>query len=195
MRLSRDRNAYSHLNGFFLKLAILERRNAIRKHRDAVGDDRCWLDDYGVWYMVAEAPCVPVYPPAFEEAMRLCRQFYDLRRVKTLDPVPPDAILDYSLWDDDLACMTKDRLLDALEQIQNVIWRHYDIGERLRTIEDDRVLYAVLPEKIPGDLRLPLEDEFLGQSRAPHAGCPAFWRSHDTCPVRCHNLHAWGPCE
>lgn len=195
MRLSRDRNVYLHLNGFFLKLAILERRNAIRKHRDAIGDDRCWVDDYLVWQMVVEVPCVPIMPPDFETAMNLCRQFYHLRRAETLDPMPDDAVLDYGLWDDDLAEITKDRLLDKLDEIQRVIWRHYDVGDRPRTIEDDRMLYAILPEKVPGDLRLPPEDEFLGEVLAPVAGCPAFWRSHGTCPVSCHNLHAWGPCE
>ena len=37
-------------------------------------------------------------------------------------------------------------------------------------------------------------EEFIGEAKAPHAGCPAFWRSHANCPVERHNLHRWGPC-
>ncbi len=72
---------------------------------------------------------------------------------------------------------------------------HRDISGRPRTIEDDRVLYSVLPEKIPADFRLPPRSEFLGEVRSPHAGCPAFWRSHNGCSATRHDLHQWGPCK
>lgn len=62
------------------------------------------------------------------------------------------------------------------------------------TADDDRALYAILPEKMPADLRLPPEDHFLGETKSPDAGCPAFWRSHDGCGPEC-NLHQWGPCK
>jgi hypothetical protein len=89
--------------------------------------------------------------------------------------------------------MTREELALEHARLGAAILRHRDIADRPRTADDDRALYAVLPEKLPADFRLPPEDEFLGEAKAPHAGCPSFWRSHAACPAA-HDLHRWGPC-
>lgn len=182
------------LNASVLKEVIIERRRVIRVHRDALGDNRCWLDDYLVWAMLDDSPDSPTVVSPFETAMQLCRQFYIWRRAEIADPVSADAILDPNLWDKDLDQMSNADLFEELARIQNVIRQHRDINGRLRTVEDDRALYTVLPEKVSADFRLPAEPDFLGEAKAPLAGCPAFWRSHQGCPAPCHNLHQWGPC-
>lgn len=177
-----------------LRDLILERRLAIRTHRDQRGDDRCWLDDYVVWAMLEDSPCAPTVLPSFETGMQLCWQFYHWRRAEVADLVPADAILDSNLWDNDLEQMSAGQLFEELARIQSAIRQHRDINGRLRTIDDDRLLYMILPEKISADFRLPAEQDFLGEAKAPSAGCPAFWRSHSCCLVLHHNLHQWGPC-
>lgn len=177
-----------------LRLAIIERRNAIRGHRDQKGDDRCWLDDYLVWAMLEDSSSKPPPLPPVEEAMKNCCAFYCMRRSDTPDPLPKGAILDRDKWDNDLGRMNKQELMEELGRIQLAIACHRDVEGRLRTIDDDRALYSTLPEKIPADFRLPAEAEFLGTAKAPHAGCPSFWRSHANCEKPC-NLHSWGPCK
>lgn len=189
MRLPCNRDLLLKLDSYHLHAAILERRVTIRNHRDTRGDDRCHLDDYLVWEMLDDSPAIPISPPPFEEAMALCRQFFYLRRAHAPDPMPFDVINDPKQWDNDLVPMTYYQLLVELICIQKVIRTHRDIGNRPRTIDDDRMLYSVLPEKIPADFRLPSEDEFLGEAKTPHAGCPAFWRSHDAYPHSRHDLH------
>lgn len=195
MRLSRNRTALLDLSVNDLKTAILKRRGVIRAHRDMRGDDRCWADDYFVWAMIDGCPMLPTALPSLEEGMRVCRQFYQWRRAQIIDPMPIDAIVNRNLWDNDLVYMTRGQFLDELVRIQNGIHAHFAIGDRPRTLEDDRALYALLPEKLPADFVLPPEDEFLGESKAPLAGCPSFWKSHKNCPAALHNLHQWGPCR
>ena len=180
-----------------LKAAILERRLAIRNHRDQKLDDRCWLDDYDVWIMLEYSVLGPTQLSLhFDEMIEICTCFYGFRRAELPDPIPPDAIVNEALWDLDLEGASEAELLDKLLQIQNAIRAHYDIGLRPRTIDDDRQLYAVLPEKLPADFRLPKREEFLGDAAAPNAGCPSFWRSHQKCLRECDSctLSAWGPC-
>jgi hypothetical protein len=174
-----------------LRQSILGYRWAIRRHRDTLGDDRCWLDDYLVWGVLEDSPPTPDNPPPFDEAMRLCRQFYTYRRSETADPVPTDAIRDPAHWDDDLASMTEVQLTVELDRVLAAVRTHRDVPG-VRTIDNDRALYAVLPEKLPADFRLTPEPEFLGGIK-PGAGCPNFWKSHLGCTCA-HDLHRWGPC-
>lgn len=194
MRLSCERNILKHLSPSQLREAIFERRKLIRKHRDERGDDRCWLDDYSVWGMLEDSSPRPTAPLPFEEVMGKCRDFYCCRRAEAPGAVPDFAIRDPLHWDDDLIRASEEELLGELLHIQEAIRRHRDIEGAPRTILDDRMLYAILPEKIPADFRLPPEDEFLGEARAPKAGCPSFWRSHAACPAP-HDLSHWGPCR
>ncbi len=174
---------------------IKKYRTAIRNHRDQVGDDRCWVDDWSVWSVLEGSKPEPQKPPSFEEAMRCCRSFWIYRKSALPEPQHADAITDPAHWDDDLKSMNDEALKKEEARIEKAIKIHRDIDERERTIDDDRVLYAILPEKIVADFRLPTEDEFLGEKRAPHAGCPSFWRSHQGCACEKHNLHTWGPCK
>jgi len=175
-----------------LKNKIILVRTALRaEHRDVKGDDRCWIDDYSIWKFSRSRPILVKPTPV--EAMRRCILFYHLRRAEFPDPIPSDAILERSRWDEDLEGICRYQLSDKLEQTVNFIEHHYQTS-RIRPLQlrDDRLLYEVLPEKIPADFRLPSEEEFLG--RAKHgAGCPNFWDSHADCGRNC-NLHQWGPC-
>jgi hypothetical protein len=83
-------------------------------------------------------------------------------------------------------------MMAEMARLKHAIRTHRDIKDRPRSIEDDRVLYAVMPEKIPGNFQLPPIDEFLGRAKEG-AGCPTFWESHEKCVGGC-NVHAWGPC-
>lgn len=195
MRLPRDMVSLSKLEIAKVRRAILERRKEIRGHRDAKLDDRCWADDYLVWTFVEGLPLYLCQFPPFNDAMKKCVEFYNFRRADTLDPIPTGANFDPATWDDDLKRMGASELLDELIKIQEAIYIHGTISGRPRTADDDRKLYSVLPEKMPADFRLPPEDEFLGETRAPRAGCPSFWRSHLTCRTLRHGFHKWGPCE
>lgn len=194
MRLPSHPRLLARLSSFEIKKAILERRQVIREHRDQLGDNRCWLDDYLVWDMLDDSPSLPLDLPTFINGMIECEKFYNFRRADNKDQPPPQANFDPALWDKDLDDMTPTLLWFELAKTQRRIRHHRDIFGRNRSIDDDRELYNVLPEKIPADFRLPPREEFLGEARSPTAGCPAFWRSHQQCAARSHNLHCWGPC-
>ena len=195
MRLPNHPRILARFNHTELLEAILERRKVIREHRDQVGDDRCWLDDYLVWDMLDDSMSRPLALPTFTDGMNKCEIFYIFRRAENKDPTPKSAILNPTLWDKDLDHLTPSQLWYELSRLQNAISKHRDIFDRNRSIDDDRELYNVLPEKIPADFRLPPKEEFLGEAKAPTAGCPSFWRSHGQCTTRDHNFHCWGPCK
>jgi len=180
--------------------AILERRWTIRScHRDQKGDDRCWVDDYFIYEFLDDSPCMPTTMPPLEVVMRECELFYEHRRAESPDPIPDDAILDQAEWDHDLDEKNWEYHLDTLVALQRSAVRFRDVRlveKRPVTLDDDRALYSILPEKIPADFRLPPREEFLGEARAPHAGCPAFWGRHlKLCGARAeHDFHKWPPC-
>jgi hypothetical protein len=194
MRLPGDPDLLSQMTKRFGRtictIFIKERRCGIRLHRDQKGDDRCWLDDYRVWRFLRESPCVPTRVP--NDAGKKCWEFYTYRRASRPDGVPRDAICDPALWDSDLVSMHREALVAELLRIQAAIRVHRDASEP-RAIWNDRQLYAVLPENIPADFRLPSEAAFLGRAHAPCAGCPSFWESHARCSAP-HDFHRWGPC-
>jgi hypothetical protein len=169
-------------------------REAIRYHRDQKGDDRCWLDDHSVWELLPDAVTEPTSLPAFGEMMKRCTAFYQYRRAEAPDSAPSDTIANRQDWDQDLAFTTPEEQAGELLRLRDAIRLHRDIRGRERTLDDDRELYAILPERLPADFRLPPEPDFLGEAMAPHAGCPSFWRSHQTCIQKTHDLHTWGPC-
>ena len=177
----------------YMKDKIIALRTAIRTHRDQIGDNRCWLDDYLLWKTLADSPAEPLALPSKAEMMKLCRDYYELRRADSLDEVPANAILDKSFWDTDLSGMVESDLAAQVNKLESAIRTHRDLGNRRRTIADDRALYAVLPEKLSADFRLPPEDHFL-VSQTPNSGCPNFWNSHQSCACKQHDLHKWGPC-
>ena len=193
MRLPSDKSLLSSLTQPEKQEAIIERRSAIRAHRDAQGDDRCWVDDYTVWKLLDDSPEDLTTAPSFEDGMKCCRDFFNFRQEDHQDSIEP--VTDTAHWDDDLIAMTNDQLLDGLLQLQIAIRSHRDTTNQPRTMEDDKALYSVLPEKVATDFSLPPEVDFLGEAKAPHAGCPSFWRSHQNCSTTKHNLHRWGPCN
>lgn len=195
MRLSFEKRELSTLSNSSLFFAIRERRDYLRWHRDQKMDDRCWIDDLGLWEFLSDIPPHEGKIPSFEEGMRLCGDFFAHRRADEADPLPAHAVVEREKWDLDLRGMHHAELVDTLHKIQITIQAHRDIKERKRSLEDDRALYALLPEKLPADFRLPPEKDFLGEAKAPRAGCPSFWRSHSACPTPAHDLHKWGPCK
>jgi hypothetical protein len=71
------------------------------------------------------------------------------------------------------------------------IWRQRE-PHYLHWREYER-LYALLPERLPADTRLPPRPEFLGEKKAPHAGCPSYVRSHAGCSThRSCSFMVWG---
>lgn len=51
---------------------------AIRKHRDAKGHDRCWLNDKELYKVLPEtSPSEPELPPTKAEFMEGCRKYCD----------------------------------------------------------------------------------------------------------------------
>lgn len=175
------------------KIKILDRRRAIRHHRDQRGDDRCWLDDFLVWKFLPDGPHDPTTLAEVGDGMEKCRAFFVHRRSETVDPIPEDAIVDSAHWDDDLQTMSHDELATELQGIDVAIKKHWDIHGRPRTIDDDQALYRILPEKMPADFRLPKEEIFLGTAKEG-VGCPCYWKSHELCGDK-HNFHKWGPCK
>ncbi len=173
--------------------AIRGRRKAIRYHRDQKGDDRCWLDDDLLYAFLDDSPPARQKLPPFKQTMERCTQFYLFRRATEPDPIPHGAILDPLRFDEDLFSITRDAILAEILKIQRGIKKHRDVRNRPQSIYDDRELYALLPEKLPADFRLPARERFLGETASPHAGCPSFWRSHEACGGTC-NLRRWGPC-
>ena len=171
---------------------IKELRKVIRYHRDQIGDDRCWVDDYKVWNTLPDTKQV-LRLPTYDEGMRQCRTFFNYRNSAVKEEASADAVLDPARWDDDLSKMNAEGLRSELGKLESAIRKHSYIVYRERTLEDDKELYSVLPEKIPADFRLPREEEFLGTVRTD-AGCPQFWKSHQQCQGE-HNLHQWGPCR
>ncbi len=180
---------------------IIDRRQVIRYHRDQKGDDRCWVDDYLVWGMVkGQADRPPAL--SFTANMARCRQYYRLRSTTEADPIPPDAILDKRLWDVDLKGILKGmrkysssfQLIRLLYDYQILIISHYEPPYKVHTFHTDRMLYSILPEKVPADFRLPPRKEFLHDRGSPCSSCPSFWKSHERCTKPC-DLHRWGPCN
>lgn len=167
-------------------------RNSVRDHRKAVGDDRCWLDDYLLWSVLPDTPNLA--KPTSEAGMLRCKEFYLNRRADEPDPIPSEAILDPAHWDDDLERPDVNPE-QAFASLIEAIRAHRDLPEgTTRTLEHDRILYLALPERMPADFRLPPKDEFLGRSANPRVSCPNFWASHASCPAGGCYLHAWGPC-
>lgn len=190
LRLPCDRASLAALSIPVVIWSIVLRRMFIRYHRDQRGDNRCFLDDWFVWWFLSDTWPIPHFTA--ELGMVQCELFYRHRHSDDVDTMPLRAILDPAHWDDDLWEMDDWRLVQELYRIQQTIRIHRNISDRPRTTDDDRALYSVLPERIAADFRLGSESEFLGLERAPVAGCPSFWASHKVCDSARCNLHDWG---
>lgn len=61
--------------------------NAIRKHRDQRGDDRCWMDDEELYRILPEGYEPPIRDSAVE--LRNCQRFIDCRSNPSTEYVSP----------------------------------------------------------------------------------------------------------
>ena len=190
--LGLDREELAGLDKNQLMDAIKDRREAIRYHRDQIGDDRCWLDDGLVWAALNTTPAEAKVLPDYEKMMEHCSAFFYKRQEKEFDQVkhPIDSVK----WDDDLDRLDETDLVEILLKLQSAILEHRDRGQLNLTVEDDKKLYQILPEGLKADFRLPSEEAFLGGTVDPCAGCPNFWKSHQSCGTKEHNLRKWGKC-
>ncbi len=138
--------------------SIKNTRMKIRSHRDQKLGNRRWPNDYSVWGCIKGSPVVPTNL-SHEEVVRRCREFYTHRRSETRDQVPAEVILSRNFWNSDLREMTMKHLDEEQRRLKQAILCHRDIVERPRTLNDDRALYRVLPEKLVADFRLPPGEE------------------------------------
>ena len=67
------------------RIAILE--NAIRKHRDERGDDRCWMDDAVLYKTLPEGFTPPVRDSSVE--LKMCEQYIACRHNPATEYVSP----------------------------------------------------------------------------------------------------------
>src|SRR3989344_6651504 len=135
---------------------IITLRNHIRYPRDQKGDDRCWVDYFPAYLELPDTVKERFTTlPSYEECMRICTSFYHNRRADQADSTPKDAILNPKKWDKDITRMINHQLSTELDKIERAIRKHRDTPILELTLDDDRELYRVLPEKIPVDARLP----------------------------------------
>ena len=63
-----------------LRAEALKLRSAIRAHRDQLGDDRCWLDDFALYKALPDnAPIITRLPPK-EFFIPHCEHFWETRQ-------------------------------------------------------------------------------------------------------------------
>lgn len=58
-----------------LKLELETLRNAVRKHRDCKGHDRCWMDDLELYQALPETTTIDLGLPPREEFMAECKKY------------------------------------------------------------------------------------------------------------------------
>jgi hypothetical protein len=62
-----------------LKQEILKLRNSIREHRDAKGNDRCWLDDVELYQKLPENIQADFTLPEKKEFLKNCEAYHKNR--------------------------------------------------------------------------------------------------------------------
>lgn len=67
------------MNLLELKQEILKLRNTIRRHRDARGHDRCWLDDIELYQLLPEGKEADFTLPKKEEFLKNCEIYWKNR--------------------------------------------------------------------------------------------------------------------
>lgn len=173
-----------------LENELLGLRGAIREHRNPKGHDRCWLDDDILYQRTIEGYMPIGVLCSREDFMRLCHLFKANRR----DDIVPSSCQEHDRnWDEDLEYVSVKELICAIDRTRTAIVAHYEKGEA-KTAADDRALYAVLPDEIVADLRLP--EDFP-------VGCESFYEDCLACippekllglppwPINPQKLHEW----
>ena len=161
-----------------LRQGVLNLRNALRWHRDQRGDDRCWADDIRLYELIPEKEGVITRLPEWEKMYVECSRFKQMRGSDKHTEIGLMAT-DSGSFDSDLDKMDGSGLVTEIMKLRDAIIKHRKLGPN-KTSEDDAELYALLPEKIPGDFWLP--SELL-------TNCRRFWETKQT-----HNperIHEW----
>ena len=63
-----------------LQQEVSRLRQGIREHRDAKGNDRCWIDDADLYALLPENVAADTELPRREEFLRNCEKFYETRQ-------------------------------------------------------------------------------------------------------------------
>lgn len=174
-----------------IRRLILERRLAVRWHRDQEGHERCFLDDDRLFAFLDDT--VPrILPSSRDKRMELCAEYYEA--CSTYEP--PESVEPAGtvfVYDADLDQRSAGQLLGVFITIQSAIVRLRNITDRPRTPSDYARLYEqTLPEKIAANFKLPPQDEFLYGTGHLEEGCEPFWESHDDCIKQSCDLSQWG---
>ena len=62
-----------------LKSEIVKLRQTLRKHRDAKGNDRCWLDDVELYQLLPEGQEAEFTLPEKNEFLKNCEIYWENR--------------------------------------------------------------------------------------------------------------------
>ncbi len=169
-----DRRSPSELVEFIIKL-----RNDIRWHRSQRGHDRCWLDDLKVYSNL------PEYKNPYErelcgreEFLQRCGEFWERRQVPH-ERVTKELARKNWRRDSDLSSMDAKQLSDELARLRTGVRMHRERGDA-KTWQDDRRLYALLPDETNAITTLPERERFL-------RGCKRFFSTRSSPPL----LHEW----
>ncbi len=168
------------LNPENFRKEIIRLRNAIREHRDQVGDDRCWLDDVLLHGFLPDTPLPDNKLPSWEEMECKCRRFFEDRQCPSCPHQALTSRKTAEECDRDLAEMNDDALRQEGLRLRQGIHAHRDRTEK-RTYADDEQLYALLPDGVLGDTRL-TGDAFL-------PNCRRFWETRQN--QNPQKLHEW----
>lgn len=63
-----------------LRQEVVRLRHGIRAHRDAKGNDRCWIDDAALYALLPEDLPADTRLPPKEEFLRNCEKFFATRQ-------------------------------------------------------------------------------------------------------------------
>lgn len=67
------------MNSIELRQEIIKLRNTIRRHRDAKGHDRCWLDDLELYQLLPEGREADFTLPKKDEFLKNCEIYWKNR--------------------------------------------------------------------------------------------------------------------
>lgn len=163
-----------------LRAEIAAIRSSIRYHRGQVSDYRCWVDDLRLYRASGlESLALPVVPHPQEFRSR-CEAFWD-RRQREEEKGQGDRsvsskgqVLKLPDFDDaDLAAMSVDELRSELGRLCQAVTLHQQKGFLHRTVRDDEVLYALLPERVAWTSALPAREFFLANCERFCSDCQA----------------------
>jgi hypothetical protein len=126
----------------------------IRHHRDQKGDDRCWFDDFTLYWHLPESVKRPV-KLSQSQMKDYCAYFHQCRGGNETPSAQRQNNNDY------LQLMSMSQLRQEAIKLRKAIRKHRDMGMMQRMLLHDKELYASLPDGIEADFRLPPRELFL----------------------------------